>query len=317
MSSRLNITKESLIDFYISQKLSAYKIAYKYNCDPKTIYYWLKTYKVPTRARKIIPISKFRLIQLYKTGMSLKAIANTYQCNTTSIFNKFKKYHIKTRTSWESNIIHKRSNFSEDLQEKAYLIGFRIGDLNVVQKSHKSFIRVKSSTTKDDQIKLMKAIFSRYGPIWIGKSTNRPNVYHFDTSLNGSFAFLLPKYKSIPKWILKSKTIFLCFFAGYTDAEGSAGVYNNRGIFRIGSYDYIILKQIHEYLNKLGIKNSLLLETKAGIYGLEKHNGDFYRVYIREKYALNECLSLLLPYLKHKNRIKCVNDVLKNVRSRM
>lgn len=309
--------KKTLKHLYINRHLSTYSIADRFGCDPKTVYRWLKIYKVPARPRKLIPISKAELMYYYKKGLSLGAIGDKYNCCATTILKKFRKYDIQTRKPWENNTIHIKNNFSGNLLEKAYLIGFRIGDLGVNQKSSNSSVVIKSNTTKKEQVRLLRQMFSKYGPVWISKSPSRKNVYHFTATVNNSFLFLMPKHKTIPRWITKSKKLFLNFIAGYVDAEGSFGVYNKRAVFRVGSYDSKILKQINNFFIQQNIKSTCLLEKKSGIYGKHKLNKDFYRTCVREKYSLYTLFNQLVPLLKHKNRIKCAKFALANVVSRM
>lgn len=310
-------TSAQLRKLYAYNHLSTYDIAEKLNCDPKTVYYWLKKYNIPTRPRKIIPVNKDELAQLYKSGLSLKEIGKYLNCTAPAVLRKCRKFGISTRFPWEANIIHPRTNFSNDPKEKAYLIGFRIGDLNVKQASLYSSIKVKSNTTQSVQARLLKNLFSKYGPVWISQPKSLPKVFYFTTLLNNSFSFLIPKYSSIPNNILKSKIMFFAFFAGYTDAEGSIRIYDNRARFRIGSYDKDILSQIHKMLISLNIKNTFHLETKAGKHGKRIHNGDFYRVNLNDRAAINLCLNLLLPYLKHERRRQDVILALENVQARL
>lgn len=310
-------TAAQLRKLYIHNHLSTYDIAEKLNCDPKTVYYWLKKYNIPTRPRKIISVNKDELTQLYKSGLSLKEIGKYLDCTASAVLRKCRKFGISTRFPWEANIIHPRNNFSNDPKEEAYLIGFRTGDLNVKQASSYSSIKVKSNTTQPAQARLLKNLFSKYGPVWISRPKSLPKVFHFTALLNNSFSFLIPRYSSIPNQILKSKKMFFAFFAGYTDAEGSIRIYDNRARFRIGSYDKDILNQIHRMLISLNIKNSFLLETKMGKHGKRIHNGDFYRVNLNDRLAINLCLNLLLPYLKHERRRKDVILALENVQARL
>lgn len=310
-------TSSELRDLYLNQHLSTYDIAEKFGCDPKTVYYWLKKFNIPTRPRKVILINKEKLEKLYESGFSLKEIGNQLGCNASAVLKKFGKFNIKTRTSWENNIIHKKTNFSNDSIEKAYLVGFRTGDLNVRQLSALSSITVKSNTTHLVQVELMKKLFSKYGPVWVGQPKNPQKVFHCTISLNNSFSFLIPRHYSIPNYIMRSRKTFLAFLAGYTDAEGTIRIYNNTARFRIGSYDKNILLQIHNRLLALTIQNTFHLERPAGQYGKLIHNGDFYRVTIAGKTALKLCLTLLLPYLKHGRRRQDAILALQNVQSRL
>ena len=310
-------TKLQLNNWYLKEGLSTYQISEICGCNPKTAYYWLKLFQIPTRPRKIIQSSKKLIQSLYDQGNSMASIGKKLGCTSAAILRKMKKYKIKPRSSWEANIIHKRTNFSGILTEKAYLIGFRIGDLNT--KNSRNFVKIKSSTTKNEQLQLMKQLFTKYGPVWIGKNLYKNRVvYNFATSLNKSFNFLIPKLKNIPRWIMKNNEYFYSFFAGYCDAEGSIGIYNNMAKLRVGSYDKTLLKQAHKKLLSLGIKNTFILETRAGIQtNGAKHNGNFWRIGVSEKKSLFICLTQLLFYFRHPNRIKMAKLALRNLLSRL
>ncbi len=305
-------TKKTLTSLYSTQKLSSYKIAKHFDCDPKTVFYWLKQFNIPTRPRKIVHINKKQLSSLYASHLSMATIGNKFFINASAVLRKMKKYNISSRKPWETNTKHPRNNFSKNLLEKAYLLGFRIGDLNV--RSNSSSVIVKSNTTHRVQINLMKSLFSKYGPIWISSPKSNARVYHCTIGLNHSFDFLVPKPSYIPKWIILSKSCFWHFFAGYIDAEGTIRIYSNRARLRVGSYDKSILKQIHTWLTQRGIKNSFRLETPADHI---QHNGDFYRVDLMDRHALSTVLKKLNPLLKHERRKKDAQLALTNVISRI
>lgn len=312
----LNLDRKQLLELYVNKKLSTYKIAEIYRCDPKTVYRYLLIHGIRPRTIDEVIVSKEELIASYQSGKSLKNIGKKFGCNAVTILKKFRKYGIQCRSTWEANIKHVRNNFSGDREEEAYLIGFRIGDLNVKQKTKQCFIGVKSSTTKIAQLKLERELFEKYGPVWI--SGPNKGIYHFGTSLDQSFKFLIPKHKVVPTWIKKNKKFFLSFIAGYADAEGSIGIYSGRAKFRIGSYDKVILNAIHEFLLKEGIRSLFNLETKAGVdsRGI-KRNGDFWRVVVNEKHSLKKVFSLLSERLRHEKRLFDLQRALENVENRI
>lgn len=304
--------KQKLIQMYQKEGLSTYKIARQIGCDPKTIFYWLHRYQIPTRKRKMVIINKELLTKMYKSGLTLRSIGHRHNITASAVYRKMVQLKLSRRTPWEKNIIHKRNDFSKNKSEKAYLIGFRIGDLNVTKNS--SSITVKSNTTHLVQATLIKALFSKYGPVWISSPPTNKLIYHCSVGLNHTFNFLIPKHKEIPFWITRSNSLYFSFLAGYIDAEGTIRIYAKRARLRIGSYDKTILKQIHEWLIKVGIKNSFRLESKAdGV----KQNGDCYRVDIMDRYALYSFLPQLLPLLKHSRRKKDAQEALKNVVARI
>jgi hypothetical protein len=66
-------------------------------------------------------------------GLSLSAIAAAYGCSLTTIWRKLKAAGIETRPGGGAPL-YARADFSGDLVEMAYLIGFRLGDLHVAME---------------------------------------------------------------------------------------------------------------------------------------------------------------------------------------
>lgn len=313
---KIDVSKEDLKRLYIKENLSTYKIAKILNCTSSVIYRYLRLYKIKTRPLKRIKISRRELKDLYlNKKLSLSKIAVVYKCCPVTIWQKMKKFDISLRTYSETSTIHPKSDFTGDLIEKSYMIGFRIGDLGVRKEGN--LINVGCGTTKNTQVQLIKNLFSRYGPVYIG-NRDKKDAIHIDCSLNSSFSFLLPKHNLILKWILRNKKIFLSFLAGYTDAEGNIGVYSGRARFRLRSYDKGILKDIDKRLRELGIKSLYRLESEANI---DKrgviHRGDTWSVDVSERKSLLKLFNSLELLLRHKKRRNDLLKAKKNVISRL
>lgn len=315
----IKISKNRLRNLYTTEKLSTYKIAEIIGCDPKTIYHKLKKYRISTRPRKIVKIDKKKLEDLYlKRRFSLAKIGKIYKCCPVAILKKMRNENISRRTSWETNEKYKKTDFDGNLLTKAYLLGFRAGDLGVRRQSETTgSIKVGCNSTKPAQINLIRNLFKDYGPVWVGKP-NKKGVRSIDILLNKSFSFLLPKEDKIDNWILKKRNCLAAFTAGYTDAEGNIGIYDKRARFRLGSYDIGILKSIYKNFKKLQIKSGLRLETKAGFVDKRGliHNGDFWRITFNEKNSLLSLFKEIGPYLKHDDKIKAMKMALKNISDR-
>ena len=168
-----------------------------------------------------------------------------------------KNYDIKTRPIHKRVCKYKKKNFNGNLEEKSYMIGFRIGDLNVYRV--KSTTVARCSTTKQAQVFLIRNLFSSYGGVHITKA--KRGTYEVVAYLNSSFNFLIPKTDNIPGWIVKNNRYFLAFFSGYADAEGSLhfhktykGKLNLFPIFEISSYDKTILHKIWHHYRKINVK---------------------------------------------------------------
>jgi len=285
--------------------LSTYDIAKKLGIGRTTIYNKLIEYSIKTRPKKIVNINKDNLNKLYyKRKLPLSKIAVRYKCCNATILKKMKSYGLKRRDMYESNRRYLRKKFSGDLMEKAYLIGFRLGDLNAKALSDKT-ITLKSNTTRLEQVRLIKNIFGRYGHVYIKESKD---IYHTQCFLDESFNFLLKKEDNIKDWILNDSILFFAFLGGYSDAEGSIGIYNNMARYRVGSYDKNLLYKVYKKLNRLGIKASYILEMKMGIYNNIKYNDNFWRVNVNKKEDLLNLFINLKPFIKHPKRYK---DLLK------
>lgn len=304
---KINIPKEDLKKIYTKQKLSTYKVAKIYHCDSGTVYRNLKKYKIKTRPLKRVNIPKDTLKDLYiNKKYPLSKIAKIYRCCPVAILNKMKKYKIPRRTISETSTKYLKTDFGGNSVEKAYMTGFRIGDLRV--RKDCNLISIGCGTTKPNQVQLIKTLFEQYGPVWITEK-DKNGAFHVDCLLNFSFLFLLPKHKQIPKWILRNRKNFLAFLAGYTDAEGNIGIYGGRAKFRIRSYDKEILKDIDTKLHKIGIKSLFRLDKKPGI---DKrgvlHRNYCWAVIVNERESLLRLFGYLRPLIKHRKR---KNDLLK------
>ena len=268
---------------------------------------------------KFKEIHKKILINLYlQQHLSSYQIAKKLNCSQALIMKKLKIYKINTRTIQQGKAltkpIYERKNFTGTNEEKAYLIGFRLGDL-YVNKTHPDSptIRVSSNSTKSEQINLIRELFSPFGHIKeIGP--DKKGATNIRSYLNNTFEFLIIKHPNIPTWILKSKKYSVAFFAGYVDAEGTFAISNkNQPLFSIKSQDKGIMSDIHKYiLPKIGVKTRLQFVRAAGSIMLGiKSNKDVFGIFVYNKKDLQKMLTVLFPYLKHEKRKKDALKVIK------
>ncbi len=308
--------KIELKNLYIKDKLSTYKIADIFNCDHKTIYRYIRLYGIKTRPLKRVAIEKEDLYNDYfNKKLSLEKISKKYNCCAVTVLDKMKKFSLKRRTISETSTKYPKKDFDGNDNLKAYMVGFRTGDLRV--RKVNNLLDIGCGTTKDAQIELIKSIFENYGPVFLTKKDKR-GAMHVDCSLNQTFSFLLPKHNKIPSWILNKKSSFLNFLAGYTDAEGNICISNGRAKFRIRTYDRKILWQINKKLISFSIGSLFKLDRKAGM----RKNGvlqnkDCWGITVNDRLSLYKILSLLKPLLKHGKRINDLKAALINVKKRL
>jgi len=309
---RVGVKKQELIDLYIKRGLSTYKIASFLGCSVRTITNKMRTFNIKARPIQKGYISKNRLVTLYqKKKLSLKKIGIIYKMTPSGILKRVRKYSIPMRKSWEANTGIKLP-FKGTAMEKAYLIGFRVGDLGVRQSSERTkMIIVGSNTTKPEQVFLIRSLFNKFSKVWVS-SPNSIGVVSVSTILHPSFSFLLPKNGYVEEWVKLNNSYMSAFVAGYVDAEGSFGVYNNRAKFRLGSYDKTILSEIYEWLKKQRIKPLLELERKKKL----GQNQDFWRITINEANSLLLFCEIIRRHIRHKKRREDLKKVLKNINLR-
>ena len=219
MNKKIEISSFQLNNLYTHQKLNTYQIAKKFNCCQASVWKKLVEFNIPRRTpyelNSNVP-SKDQLIEFYfNKKLSTWQIEKLYGFSRGTIHRKLKEFNIQTRDRADSHIINFRKDFSGNLTEKAYLIGFRLGDLGVrkIYPNSKT-ITVASGSTIKEQIELIKSLFVEYGKVRI--KTTKNNKTNIWVALNESFDFLLSK--KIPSWIKGNKNNFLAFLAGFTDA---------------------------------------------------------------------------------------------------
>ena len=310
------ITKKELKKLYEIKKLSTDQIAKRFEVSHATVLNRMKEFGIKRRSRlgtrKPVKIAKHLLKKLYKEKkLSQAQIAKKLGYSCYAIQLKIKKFRIKSRSLSEANTKYPKKNFSKNLLEKAYLIGFRIGDLNVYRKDF--VIRVRCSTTVPEQIQLIKNIFSPYSQVIIRKSRilKGRQVFDVDCYQNNTFDFLLPKKDEIPKWILSTSKFFFAFIAGYVDAEGHIFTRLQKRSktpiagFEVQSYDKKILYQTWLKLNQLNIQCPKPKINKPKGYTSKSgavYRKDLWRLAVNRKTALSVFLNSIEPHVKHGKR---------------
>lgn len=311
-----------LENLYWKERLTLRQIAEKFGTTDRTILYWMMKNKISRRPTWSVTekykISKDTLENLYlNKKLSASQIAMKFGTVNTNILRKLLKYGIPIRTKSEAMIKFPKKSFSNSFKEKAYMTGLRCGDINARKNSN--HVRIQTCSTHLSQIRMIKDVFEKYSEVRLSIHTNKiGKEWAIYCDLDSSFNFLIEKPLRIPKWIIEDDNLFFLFLAGYMDSEGSWVITKSnendiRFIFRIRTYDKVILKQIKEKLDKLNIKSYFYIDKKKGDYTtFGKLKKDFYGVRI---YRINDILKLikmLLPLSHHKEKILKMNFILEN-----
>ncbi len=268
------------------------------------------------RTKVLIPQKSLKYLYL-KKYKSAAYISRLYNCTAMTVRARLKEFGIPLHSFAASRMHYKKYDFSGDLIEKAYLIGFRLGDLNVYQKSKISeSIVARCNTTQIVQIRLIKKLFSKYGRVTISHGVYSTNVNCY---LNMSFKFLLSNIKDVPVWIKQDKKVGMAFIAGYTDAEGNFLLNQAKARFKIDSYDKEIILWIASFLEKRGIRTKAWCIARSGALrrGGYKLNNDLWRININEAFSLLRFIQYIKIFTKHKTRLKHMIICEKNIMERI
>lgn len=262
-------------------------------------------------------ISRDTLVEFYwNQFLSPGRIAAILQCSSGTVKARMRELGVPLRAGSEARFRYKKFDFSGNLIEKAYLIGFRLGDLNVYQRSTKSsLIIARCNTTQGVQIDLIKKLFSKYGKVTISPGVYSTNVNCY---LNMTFNFLLPKSIEVPKWI-ENDVYAAAFIAGYVDAEGNFILNQNRARFKLDSYDLGILTWITKWLNKKHILVKFrCIARKGDPRGNNvQFNWDLWRININEAISLLKFIEYIKPFIKHTTRLKDSVTCEQNIQERI
>jgi hypothetical protein len=294
---------------YWEEKKSLPEIGNIYNLPSGTLHGWMKRHGIPTRSRseaallkspiKIPPYRK--LFQLYQAERkSTSQIAKQIGVCKFTVRKWLKKYKIPLRSSAEGRRKYPRKPFSGDEKEKAYLLGFSIGDLHV--RNHHQTIEVIGGSTHPAFIDLFYNLFSKYGHCTKIPSRNKlAYQWKLRCGLDYSFNFLLKNKK-----VTIDPDFFYPFLAGYSDAEGywKIGKTSQGGIqlaLRIGSKDQEILKQIKIGLEERGYSPTIRFEPSSGVLCLS----------LNKRAEVLSIAEKILPYSRHKEKLRKIRLILK------
>ncbi len=318
-TTKIPVTKDQLIQWYWKEKLSMFDIANKLRCTHSAIVYKFQKLGIKSRGNlgltPPVRLTKETLEYFYNNGLSLKKIAKVLHRSRGGVERKFRKFGLTSRENSNRACKYKKFDFSGNLKEKAYMIGFRLGDLNVRRRV--SVIQVRCSTTHKAQVKLIKKMFSPYTTphSWEAKR----GTIEIVCLVNGSFEFLLAKEDCVPGWVLDEGFLFWAFFAGYADAEGSMVLLKSNGVrikktfsFSLTSYDLGILTTLAKVLLGFGVNSRLYMSAPKGTLvksalarqKIYYSNEDAWRLDVAQKQSLWILIQYWKQYSRHGEKIQ-------------
>lgn len=175
---RVNLSADELHELYVRQGKTMTEIATQLGIGASSVRRRLHELGIVARPRgpkgskesAPLTLTEQDLRELYlEQRLSIPQIAELYGCANETIRQRLLKYHIPIRSFSQAHLVQHGTideyrDFDGDECEKAYLLGFRLGDLNVLREHRTSeVLRISCGSSKVEQIELVKQLFQPYG----------------------------------------------------------------------------------------------------------------------------------------------------------
>ena len=205
---------------------------------------------------------------------------------------------------------YERKPFDGTDEDKAYILGFRHGDL-YVSRPWVGATSVSTSTTHPAEAKLFTELFSPYGHVYQYpryKKDTQSYEWNLQTILDNSFEFLLDEMSTSWQFMSKKENAFLSYLAGIVDSEGyidiSRNAKNTAIVLNIYNTNTELLNFCRNQLLHLGYSPlELYLDKEIGTrmskWGIE-HKKDYWRV-VLARFEQVQSLLNSLP-LRHEEK---------------
>ncbi len=206
-----------------------------------------------------------------------------------------------------------RTPFSGDEATKAYLLGYRAGDVNAFQDSALT-VTARVSTTHQAMLQMFQKSFSQYG--YCFATPRRVFLTGYDWQikayLDNSFRFMIPRPLSPPS----EPTLLSMFTAGLSDSDGCWSAWEKRGRtafhFNITSRSNGLLMGLASALEKWNYHPHVYLSQKKGTIKLVKGREgnrwitlteDIWTLVISRRDEIKRLAHQVLPYSHHQEKI--------------
>ncbi len=321
---KLDIPENKLRHLYEEEEMTTFEVADYFGCCQATVWKRLGEYGIKPRlpGTPRVDFTKEDLeIWYLEEGLSTWEIEKQYGYPRGTVHRKLKEWKIPSRSRAESHIAYPFVDFNGGVEEKAYMLGFSLGDLRVRKKHPNSeVINVDCGSTKSAQIELIKRLFSPYGHVWIKEVPSRPVCFQVECTVNSSFGFLLDRSVDSYGWVFEARETFAPFLAGFLDAEGCVSVQRltqkvPQAYCSIGNYDADLLRKIRERLVSLGIQcPELYVDRKRRVaFEYYRRKSAYWQLNIVRKNSLLMLFDLITPHTRHRDKKRAIKRAKENI----
>jgi hypothetical protein len=307
---KLLVDESEIVRLYVEDGLRAQAIARRLGVTPALVYDRLERAGIPRTRFAHLPLDE--IVSLYvKDRWSTPRIASHYGVACTTVARRLRGAGVALRGRG-GRPASDRPTCPRSLTFRAYVLGLVWGDFAVERPNADGrAVRLGTSTTRREQVELAKAVFGRFGDV-------RHTGTYVWVLLDESFEFVEAKHcPDVPEWIERLDGP-AAFAAGYIDAEGSYGVYEGRGRFRLSSCDAGVMAWIHQWLERIGVRNHLRCFSRRGTVLADGsvRRQDVWTLTVNEGQSLLRMIASLEPFARHQARVARMFDVRQNVLER-
>lgn len=263
-------------------------------------------------ARPKIAIHLPLLRRLYvDQGLSARKLAIRFRCSAQTVMNRCIEIGLPLHAVGRARWRYQKHKFTGNDADRAYLLGFAIGDLSVHRFSeHGDTIVARCHTTQWDQVDVMRKCFAPFGHVTISQSNHG---YHVSAYLDALSFDFLTHHHVVPAWVRSNAQ--WAFMAGYSDAEGNFIINQGRARMKIDAYDHHVLLWMHRRFMDNGIRSKLRrigVRDEIRIDGT-RYTADLWRLNVNRASDLARAIRLLLPYALHRKRKRDMRCCLANI----
>lgn len=198
---RVNLSSDELHELYVRQGKTMNEIAAQFGVGASSVRRRLHELGIVARPRgpkgakesASLTLSELDLRGLYlEQRLSIPQIAELYGCANETIRQRLLKHHIPIRSFSQAHLVQhgtidEYKDFDGDEREKAYLVGFRLGDLHVRrEKASSELITISCGSTIFEQIELIRELFAPFGHVGVSKA------FRFDLRGLSNIGFVVP-----------------------------------------------------------------------------------------------------------------------------
>lgn len=256
-------------------------------------------------------------VKLYAAGYSTLQIAKCFHVGQRTVWRHLSRI-MKLRPSLRDGPKYPKKPFCGDLLEKAYLLGLRYSDISAFR--HRNQIQARLSTSHPAMLNLVTELFSKYTTVKsypIYKKDEPRYEWTIYCYLDSTFDFLVEP-PTLPSWVLPNDAVFLSFFAGCIDGDGSVGIEQRRNLWwypcvAFYSENKLLIDCIFQKLQQMGYKPRLGVAQRKGsvTYSKYKLTDDMWVLRLGRK---DQTISLLknLP-LKHAEKAEKKKIILEGI----